>query len=337
MGSLRKAIARTFGLESGPFVKVYDGYGDKDDIIVHGHVLATAPAPVEQYKDSMVANTMQLLRLFMVRPMPDRRVRVNWMGQQHEAVCDENGFFKVEWVPEKAVPPGWHPVTVDLLSENGSVTGITGSARIYTPHGNQYAVVSDIDDTFLISHSANLRKRLYVLFTENAETRQPFEDVVAHYQALSRGTGDEEPNPFFYVSSSEWNLYDYIRTFCAKHGLPDGILLLSPLKRLSDVWRTGQGRHSIKFVRIARILKSHPHHRYILLGDDTQQDPEIYASLVEHFPEKIFAVYIRQVKEAHRDRTGQLIREMEASGVQCCYFEHSRDAMEHSRRSGLVR
>ena len=52
--------------------------------------------------------------------------------------------------------------------------------------------------------------------------------MVKHYQALAHaGTVPHEPNPFFYVSSSEWNLYDYIREFAKKNEMPKGIYLVT--------------------------------------------------------------------------------------------------------------
>lgn len=330
---MRKAIASKFGLQRGPIIKVYDGYGDQDNIILYGHVLRSGPKPVKRYRGNVLSNSFALFRLFMVRPLPKMTVQLHWNGEIHEAVTNQDGFYKVEWEPTEAIEPGWHVVTVTL---KGNRT-LKSVGRIFVPYPNQLAIISDIDDTFLISHSANLRKRLFVLLTKNAETRQPFEDVVDHYRALAIGTGDlAEPNPFFYVSSSEWNLYGYIKAFCAKHGLPEGILLLSPMKQLRNVWKTGQGKHSIKFVRIARIMSSYPQHRYVLLGDDTQQDPHIYASIVEHFPGKVHAIYLRRIRKSNEEKVRGLIEKMAAAGVHCCYFGHSREAIEHSLKIGLI-
>ncbi len=269
----------------------------------------------------------------MVKPLPKVTVSLEWNGKMHEAITNADGFFKMEWKPSSAVEPGWHVITLRLKNS----PEVKGTGRVFVPFPGQFAIVSDIDDTFLVSHSANTRKRLLVLLTKNAETRRPFEDVVDHYRALAIGTGDlAEPNPFFYVSSSEWNLYEYIRAFCAKHGLPEGILLLSPMKQLRNVWRTGQGKHSIKFVRIARIMTSYPDHRYVLLGDDTQHDPDIYSSIVEHFPGKVHAIYLRKVRASSQTRVTGLIEKMQAGGVHCCYFKHSREAIQHSRSIGLI-
>jgi phosphatidate phosphatase APP1 len=330
--TLRQFIIRLFGLRRGPIVKVYDGYGDADDLMVQGHVLRYGPGTSGKYRRSWIANTFSLLRLFMVKPMAHVPVVVEWMGEQHRTHTDNAGFFRVEWRPTSSAGPGWHPVTARL--EHGKASGM---ARLFWPHSGQCAVISDIDDTFLISHSSNLRKRLFVLLTENAISRMPFENVVDHYRALSIGTGNTaEPNPFFYVSSPEWNLYDYIKAFCKEHGIPEGILLLSPLKELGNVWRTGQGKHEAKAGRIERIMRAYPQHSYILLGDDTQQDPFIYAGIVERMPGRVRAVYLRRVRKSVSKEVQQQIDRMRAAGVECCYFTHSREAIEHSRAIGLI-
>src|SRR4030095_6233864 len=138
---------------------------------------------------------------------------------------------------EPPLPQGWQEVTVKAKS--GEMEIASSKGHIYIPYATQYGFISDIDDTFLISHSSNLRKRLFVLFTQNARSRKPFEGVVKHYQllALSNTTADA-PNPFFYVSSSEWNLYDYILEFTRVNGFPEGVFLLNRLKRFSQLLKT---------------------------------------------------------------------------------------------------
>ncbi len=214
---------------------------------------------------------------------------------------------------------------------------ISVTVEVHVPYAKQYGFISDIDDTFLISHSATKLKRLLVLLTENAHSRLPFEGVVRHYQALSgAGTTADAPNPFFYVSSSEWNLYDYILEFSRQHVLPTGVLLLSQLKRFSQLWQTGQNKHLTKLDRIARILAAFPTHQFILLGDDTQADPTVYASVVAHYPGQIRCVYLRQVGLSAKPAVQAIVADIAAAGVATCYFAHSSVAMEHSRQIGLL-
>jgi phosphatidate phosphatase APP1 len=277
--------------------------------------------------------------MFMVKPIPNALLRLEFQGETVEKRAEADGFFRFQWAPFKMPGPGWHKLQVFLAE--GVVKKyygtVKGEGELYVPHVKQYAIISDIDDTFLISHSSNLRKRLFVLLTQNAYSRKPFEGVVKHYQALSlAGTIVNEPNPFFFVSSSEWNLYDYIREFAHKNELPKGIYLLNQLKRVSEAWKTGQNRHGTKFIRISRILDAFPAQDFILLGDDSQQDPVIYASVVEHFKDQIKAVYLRNVYEKNMQVVKESIARIEAAGIPICHFKHSRDAFAHSQRIGLI-
>ena len=57
----------------------------------------------------------------------------------------------------------------------------------------------------------------------------------------------------------------------------------------------GDRHHSHKGEIIREIVALHPTLSFILIGDSGQQDPEIYQSIVEEFPDRILAVYIRNV------------------------------------------
>ena len=89
-------------------------------------------------------------------------------------------------------------------------------------------------------------------------------------------------------------------------------------------------------MRIARVLKGYPKQQFVLLGDSSQHDPYIYASLVEHFPKQIYAVYIRDVRSKNQQAVAGVLQKIEAVGVPCCFFKHSAEAIEHSKQIGLI-
>jgi phosphatidate phosphatase APP1 len=325
-----------FRLTNETNIKVYHGYGHAEKITVYGHVLKLGPQPRRRYTQSIIRNTLALLRLFMVRPFPHAHVQLEWEGTVYKTKTDKDGFFRFEWKDKPPLPQGWHEVIVKMTNDEGTEMA-RGEGSVYIPHSTQYGFISDIDDTFLISHSANLRKRLFVLFTQNARSRKPFDGSVKHYQLLANGnTTPDAPNPFFYVSSSEWNLYDYILEFTTVNGMPRGVFLLNVLKRFKSLLKTGQNNHHTKFARIVRILEGYPKQRFVLLGDSSQQDPYIYASIVEHFPKQIHAVYIRDVYEKSKQKVSYVLQKIESSGVPCCFFRHSSEAVLHSRKIGLI-
>lgn len=323
------------GLTNEVTIKIYHGYGHPEQLTIYGHVLAISPLPRIKYRKSFIRNTLALLRLFMVKPYKKVQLEMEWENKFYYSETDQDGFFRFTWKDEPPLPKGWHEVTIKAMKMEKIVAVSKG--HVYIPYDTQYGFISDIDDTFLISHSSNLRKRLFVLFTENARSRQPFEGVVKHYQLLSMSnTTPDAPNPFFYVSSSEWNLYDYILEFTIVNKIPQGIFLLNQLKQFKQLLQTGQNHHKTKFTRIARILESYPNQRFILLGDSSQQDPYIYEAIVSHFPKQIHAVYIRDVFAQNREKASDVLFNIESKGVPCCFFQHSSDAILHSRKIGLI-
>ena len=275
----------------------------------------------------------------MVSPMDGAVVTLKWGEETFVTTSQSDGFFRFEFCPQLIREPGWYEVTVSLVNPGDDPANRTsGHGSVYIPHQTQVAYISDIDDTFLISHTSKLRRRLFVLLTRHGRTRKPFDGVINHYQQLSISgvSNKSETNPFFYVSSSEWNLYHFLLEFISFNELPKGVFLLGQMKRLKDFWKSGQNNHSTKFVRIVRILEAYPSQKFVLLGDDSQQDPMIYESITDHFPDRILAVYLRRINKKNFENVSKIAEEIQSKGVECCYFEHSSEAVIHSKKIGLI-
>lgn len=324
-------------LNHHPVIKVYNGYGNDKKIIVLGQVLKLSPYPRKTFRTNWIINVFSTLRLFMIIPFSHAKISIHWQGNVYFTKVEDDGFFRFEIFTESPSIRGWQKVSVKLEEEKYLSRQIEAEGEIYIPYPSQYAFISDIDDTFLISHSVKIRKKLYALFIKNAHSRKPFKGVVNHYNLLAQGGQvDGNNNPFFYVSGSEWNLYDLILEFSRSNDLPKGIFLLSAIKGITQFWKSGSNNLMTKFARIVRIIEAFPHLHFVLLGDDSQIDADIYTSVVKHFPGKIFAVYMRQVGKNRRKETETKIKEMECLSVNCCYFKHSAEAVIHSKMIGLV-
>ncbi len=331
-------LFRFFRLHAGPGLRLYRGYGNESHCFVYGHALSLYPLPRKRYRNSFLRNATALLRLFMVKPMKQIKIQLVFEGQSFETTTENDGFFHFQWKPSQKLLPGTYPVKAILRSRrHPEVIAATAETTIVIPWQTDYTFISDIDDTFLISHSGNLRKRLFVLFTQNPRSRRPFENAVMLYRML-HGIDDnrKEDNTFFYVSSSEWNLYNYIEEFVTVNKLPEGIYLLNQIKTFSRIFATGQNNHSGKFTRITKIIEAFPERKFVLLGDDSQKDPGIYASIVKHFAANIFCVFIRRVNNPEKPDVLEYGKTILAAGTQFCYFSHSDDAIAFSRRIGLI-
>lgn len=316
-------------------VKIYHGYGHRDNLVVYGHVLANK---IEKRSENsnMLSNVIHLIKLFFIKPIANGKVRLLWGEQQFEAVTAQDGFFNFEWKSNNFVPAGWHTVHIQLLDVSG-IVAVVGEGKIFVPHSTQYGFISDIDDTVLVSHSATTGKKLRVMFTKNPRTRKTFSDVVKFYNLLSSAhTEPKLPNPFFYVSSSEWNLYDDLNDFFKYNGLPKGVFLLNAIKKWYQLLKTGNTKDQGKLNRIVRILDVFPNQRFILLGDNSQKDPVIYIDLANRFPEKIVAIYLRNISPNTESITKELLLAIQNKEIATCLFKHTDEAIEHAKLIGLI-
>ncbi|WP_379548527.1 phosphatase domain-containing protein [Qipengyuania sp. DSG2-2] len=171
------------------------------------------------------------------------------------------------------------------------------------------AVISDIDDTIietgitggLRSVFRNWRRVLQQMPEERVAV--PGADVF--YSSLGggrvlaadeAGTGDRIPathRPFFYVSSSPWNLYSYLVAYKKDRDIPLGPLFLRDWGLNSDTFGSGShGSHKTDAIR--GILADYSELRFALIGDDSQGDLPAFGEIVEQHPGRIAAVFIRQ-------------------------------------------
>ena len=316
-------------------VKVYHGYGHKDNLIVYGHVLA-GKTIISKYKNNSVLNIIHLIKLFLIKPLKGVKVRMQWGKQEFYSTTGRDGFFKFQWQSDTEVTAGWHPIVVQLIdSQNNTIA--TGEGKIFVPEATQYGFISDIDDTVLVSHSATTRKKLRVLFTKNPRSRKTFADVVKFYSLLALTHTDPTLlNPFFYVSSSEWNLYDYLNEFFKHNGLPKGAFLLNDIKRWYQLLKTGKTKHHGKLIRVARIIDAFPKQRFVLLGDNSQSDPDIYAAIANKYPDKVEAIYIRNISLEKESQTLSLLTTIQNKGIHTCLSKHTDEAILHAKSMGLL-
>src|SRR5688500_8080181 len=89
---------------------------------------------------------------------------------------------------------------------------------------------------------------------------------------------------------------------------------------------------------IREILELYPSLPFILIGDDSQKDPEIYRAILDQFPGRILAIYIRNVRaEPERSASVQaLAKEVLAAGSTLILADDTLAAAEHAAEQGWI-
>ncbi len=319
-----------------PILKLYRGYANEQELIVMGHVFKPTTIKEYNFQKKNLKNATSVIKMFQIKTQANADVYLEHNNAKIHTKTLIDGYFKFCVPLDQNTNYGWIDYEVSIVYKNESITTRDSYIR---PHKGNLGIISDIDDTFLVSHTLNPLKKLYVLLFKNVNKRKIYEDVVTHYQALSTAGREnkEEFNAFFYVSSSEWNLYRFITKFTEIHQLPRAVLLLKDIKTsLTDFFLTGRGNHNHKFDKIKHILEFYPNLEYVLLGDDSQHDPFLYEAICKIFPVTVKAVYIRQTGTSKKEKVTAVLKNLETLKVSVCYFQNSSEAIAHSKMIGII-
>lgn len=306
------------------------------ELVVFGHVFKSWSPSSYRIDRRGIRHTISIMRMFTISPMSNAVITLNFKGLEVKTKTLDDGYFRFTIPIDKTVHSGWHSYKVFC---EFNTFGIVETGEVLKPFESKYGIVSDIDDTFLISHSNNFFMKLYVLLSKNINKRKIFKDVAEHYQALSRAgqDSDAESNSFFYVSSSEWNLYGFIEDFATLHDFPKAVIKLKKIKTgLADFLFTGKGSHDHKFEKIKDIISFYPRITYILIGDDSQKDPYIYERICKIFPQNILVIYIRQTTNKKKSKVVSVLQNIETLSVKTLYYQDSSEAITHSKSIGIL-
>lgn len=316
-------------------LKLYRGYVNEQELVVFGHLFKSLAPDRYRLDRRGIKHAVSVFHMFRIKPLKNIAIRLKFKNKEVVTKTLDDGYFRFNLPFNEKIESGWHRYEV---SAEFSGYGIVEVGEILKPYESKFAIITDIDDTFLISHSNSFFKKLYVLLLRNINKRKMFDDVVEHYQYLSLA-GQENggtSNSFFYVSSSEWNLYGFINEFAVMHQLPKAVIKLKKIKTgISDFLFTGRGSHDHKFEKVKDIISFYPNLKYVLLGDDSQKDPYIYERICKIFPENIRAVYIRQTTKRKKQKVVEILKNMESLHVATCYFRDSERAINHSKSLGI--
>jgi len=287
----------------------YRSYGTQHRLYVKGRLLADRGLTPQTEADSPWRNFQAMYRRFNSREIPGAQVLLSLPdGLDYYVTTDDAGYYTVALDPP-SLPAAhdylWHQVPVQLARLPYRFRGLHGTVRataevMIPPPTAEFGVISDLDDTVIVTRATHIWRMLRTVLLRNAHSHEPLAGVAAFYQALLRGQSNRPDNPFFYVSSSPWNLYDVLIDFLELRGIPAGPLLLRdtllgrpPVAEGEEAPASSHHYHKLK--EIKQVLNTYPHLSFVLLGDNGQQDPVIYAEVVRQHPGRIRVVYIREV------------------------------------------
>lgn len=276
----------TPALAKQAWVDLWMGYGTPTAFVLSGRVLADKGIRPPARHRTGSDNVIDVMKALLSDELPGVRVELSVGERRYEVVTDEEGVFELR-VEGLAVPlaAGEHPVRARLRAGGKHQAAVaTGTLRVL-PDEELVCVLSDVDDTVLESYVHNkLRLATNALFRNAAQLEPVAGAPEAYRRAMDAGAAG-----VFYLSGSPINFYQRIQEFLRQNEFPSGPLLLKNFGS-DDMFK----QESYKRRRLEALLAALPKARFILVGDSTEHDPEIYRHLRDDFPERVAGVVIRR-------------------------------------------
>ena len=322
-------------------------------------VLATPLGGGPREKDRWWHNLVNTYRRWDTQEVPGAVVSAQLGSASLTVTADEEGYAWFRFAPPP--PPPEAPPEADAgaavrtahlfvadsaadrdvkPAEEAAVRGALVEAElpvIRPGPAAPFGVISDMDDTVIHTGITNLFTAAKLTFLRNARTRKPLPGVSSLYRALE-GEGDARA-PFFYVSSSAWNLHDLLTDFLELNQLPVGPLLLQDLGLDRFKFMKPPG-HTHKLDKARRLVDAFPGLPFVLFGDSGQADPHLYATLVKERPGRVAAILIRDIDAGQRSERDKLalahLADAADAGTPAFLVHDSVRAAEHLIDLGLL-
>lgn len=275
--------------------------------ILDGVVLKKAPFTYSG-RISSIRNLFKVIASYFIPRFSHQKIQIVVGKNRVETTTDENGSF-YELIDHRLSGE------VKVYADTEPLDIVQDYPIIFDSTEGEFDVISDIDDTIMVSHTADARKRIATLAFKGPRRREaiPFtQNLLEHFAGLNAR--------IIYVSKSEGNLFNLIASIIKHHQLPRGALILTPYLKLSQLFTYNKGR-DYKLIHIRQIIENTADKKFVLLGDDSQRDMQVYAQIASAFPDRILRIYIRQIRAIKDKKHKDTWEKIKSTGVSARYFK----------------
>ncbi|GAA4380617.1 App1 family protein [Paeniglutamicibacter cryotolerans] len=267
----------------------YKGYGLSSEadgwIRIFSRVVMARPGVFEdgQHRAKVIADGVRGWRNFISPPVAGGKVRVEVGGSRYDVAADRGGVLDVRVAA--SLSPGWHRVT---LSTEGSAP-VTSQVFMVDSHAD-FGMLSDVDDTVVVTALPRPLLAAWNSFvlSEHARVATPGMAVMMERVMRSRPGA-----PTLYLSTGAWNVAQTLTRFLSRNLYPEGALLLTDWGPTEVRWFRSGMQH--KADQLRRLAVEFPGIKWLLIGDDGQHDPVLYAEFARRYPGHVLAIVIRQL------------------------------------------
>ncbi|HWV13158.1 MAG TPA: phosphatase domain-containing protein, partial [Sphingobium sp.] len=189
----------------------YAGYRNQREFRLSGRVVRFRK-PLDAGEGTW-SRLRAMMAIYNSEEVPGVCVRCDAYGVIAQTRTDEEGYFSFTLPLDEILPDTTQWETAVLSTPEREAQQPRMSVPILAPAAdNHWGVISDIDDTVVETGATNFVKNWRRVLVDRPQDRLAVPGAAKLYQMIAHDHRTPA-RPFFYVSSSPWNLYGFITEF----------------------------------------------------------------------------------------------------------------------------
>ncbi len=272
-------------------IELYNAYGNEHQLILHGRMVKKEAVEEVTKADSGYKNLWNTLDFFHRDEIKNRAIFLHVNGEKYVSRGDDEGYFDFDVITQKRLDEGYVDLSLQI-EKNPHL--YSAQATIITAQKPLLGIISDIDDTVVISDVTNKTELLLNIFWKNYKQRELIPTMVERFEKILTNNPPAEPSRLFFLSGSPQHLFTSIENFLSYHHFPKHVMILKQLH--------GEGSDPLfdqlayKKEKIEELFALYPKMQWIMFGDSGEKDQEVYESISKQYPSKVKGYYIRDVE-----------------------------------------
>lgn len=275
-------------------IDIYQPYGTTEGVKVVGKVYKKRSVTPENVKDSKFTNIIRSIKYFVADPISDVQVNVNVNGNTVLVKTDKKGYFTTA-INTTSIKSGVNTIKANLATTKYKADELIQSFVADNSKSENLSIISDIDDTVKYTGVNNKIQMVKNILLGNSKTDKPYTGVSSLYKGIINGPKSNGTQCMHYVSGSPTQLYKRIKDFFTYQKFPEGSIDLKYSDSKIEAKTTDMFEY--KTNRIRNIIKTYPNKKFVLFGDTTQKDTEVYVEMEKEFPDRVLGIYINNVNK----------------------------------------
>jgi len=271
-------------------IVVYHAYGNAHQIVIQGRMEEKKTFTEAKEDDNWFQNIWRRVRQVKGDEIKNQTIFALVNHEKFKTKGDDEGYFEFNITMQQALNRGYKKIALYIEGNSNAhetEVMVIGSEPLV-------GIISDFDDTMIVSNVTNKIKLGYNTVFKNYKQRTVVPTMLERFQKILAQNPKDAPSTLFILSGSPQQLFIAVEDFLAFHHFPKHTLILK--KAHGDHKDPLTDQFAYKTQKIERLIKLYPNMKWIMFGDSGEKDAEVYKFIQEKYPKSVINYYIRDVE-----------------------------------------